>query len=437
MDRIILHIDFDSFFASVEQQFRPELRGKPLGVTAANGRTCIIASSREAKRLGIKTGARTYEAIKVCPNLILVKADFVKYFEVSKKFLNICKDYSPYVEMFSIDELFMDITSTEHLFGSAYNIISKIKKRIREEIGEYITVSVGISYNKLLAKLASGLNKPDGVFEIKKSDVQNVYAKAKLTDICGIGERIKTRLNKIGIYTLIQLREASLEVLIEEFGNVEGHFLKDIGLGIDASSVVPYTQAPEVKSVGRNYCLPKNEYDQRIVLQNLFELCEEVGIKLRRLNKKARTIGVSLRGNVNLGGRETYSMYVDSGAEIFRACLAIIQNEGRHSGLSRISLKDWRFWMRFAYQNDEMSYVRQISVWVSGLEDRENVQQSLFDSARQNSLQKTIDKINERFGDHTIRNAFLLYSDKLTTVPNGYMADKYERTKLANESIGL
>jgi DNA polymerase-4 len=435
--RQVLHIDFDSFFASVEQQYNPLLRGKPVGVTATNGRTCIIASSREAKRLGIKTGTRTYEARRLCPSIIFVSADFVKYFEVSKKFLNICKDYSAFVELFSIDELFIDITSTQHLFGGAYSIVSKIKKQIREEIGEYITVSVGISYNKLLAKLASGIRKPDGVFEIGKNDVESVYQKAELTDMCGIGERIKARLNTIGIYTLMQLRKAPLEALIEEFGNIEGHFLKDIGLGIDASSVIPYSQAPEVKSVGRNYCLPKNEYDKRVVLQNLFELCEEVGIKLRRLNKKARTIGVSLRGNINVGGRETYSVYMDRGSEIFRSCLAIVQehffpchperSEGSPEFIKSIEI------LRYA-QNDNMKYVRQISVWVSNLENKENIQQSLFDSARQNSLQKTIDEINERFGDHTIRNGFLLYADKLTTVPNGYMADKYERTKLSYES---
>ena len=138
----------------------------------------------------------------------------------------------------------MDITKTLHLFGGAYGIIKTIKKRIRQEIGEYITASVGISYNKLLAKLGSGINKPDGVFEIKRNDLEDVYRKTQLTDMCGIGERIETRLNQIGIYTLIQLRDASLEALIDEFGNAEGQFLKSIGLGIDTSAVVPYTQAP-------------------------------------------------------------------------------------------------------------------------------------------------------------------------------------------------
>ncbi len=417
MDRVILHIDFDSFFASVEQQYNPMLYGKPIGVTATNGRTCIIASSREAKILGIKTGSRTYEAKRICPSLILVPADFVKYFEVSKKFLNICKDYSPFVELFSIDELFIDITSTMHLFGGKEKIVEAIKKRIKEEIGEYITASIGISYNKLLAKLASGIKKPDSVFEIRQEDVQRVYQKAKLTDVCGIGERIKLRLNKIGIYNLLQLRDASLSLLTSEFGKIEGHFLKNIGLAIDESPVIPYTTAPEVKSVGRNYCLPKNEYDKRVILQNLFELCEEVGIKLRRLNKKARTVGLSLRGNYNINGRKTYKSYFDTGREIFNLGIAILNKEYPYT---RILL-------------DEKSYVRQISVWVSSLEDKQNIPLSLFYSARKNSLQKAIDKINERFGDHTIRNGFLLYAEKLTTVPNGYMADKYERVKLANE----
>ena len=143
MDRHILHIDFDSFFASAEQQYDPKLRGKPMGVIARNGTptgACIIASSREAKKLGIKTGTRAYEAYKIYPSIILVKADFIRYYEISKKFLNICKDYSPYVELFSIDELFMDITHSIHLFGDVYRLIRIIKERIRNEIGEYINV---------------------------------------------------------------------------------------------------------------------------------------------------------------------------------------------------------------------------------------------------------------------------------------------------------
>src|SRR3989344_1519868 len=160
MKRIILHIDFDSFFASCEQQFDVSLRGKAIGVTATNGRTCIIAASREAKKFGVKSVTRVWEARKVCPQIQTVPAHFEKYWEITQKFLNICKDYSPYVELFSLDEVFIDVTLTENLFGGRYEVIRKIKGRINDEIGEYITVSVGLYYNKLLAKLASGLNKP-------------------------------------------------------------------------------------------------------------------------------------------------------------------------------------------------------------------------------------------------------------------------------------
>lgn len=412
MGKIILHIDFDSFFASVEQELNPLLRNKPIGVTAANGRTCIIASSREAKVLGIKTGTRSYEAFKIYPQLILVKADFVKYFEISRKFLNICKDYSPYIELFSIDELFMDITQSAHLFNGAYGIIKVIKKRIREEIGEYITVSVGISHNKMLAKMASNLAKtkrppatPErsdggrGMFEINKENVEAVYEKAKLTDICGIGERINERLSKIGISDLMDLRKTSLSFLIAEFGHHEANFLKNASMGTDNSPVNSYSDLVDVKSVSRNYCLPKNEYDKKIVMQNIYELCEEVGIKLRRLNVKARTVGLSLRGSDNFHARKTHDAYFDTGKEIFEACLSF--SSSHLSGGNSV-------------------YVRQISVWVSNLENEKNIPLSLFDSAKKNKLTSAIDAINEKFGDHTIRNGFLLHADKLTTVPNGY-----------------
>ncbi|KKQ42511.1 MAG: polymerase IV protein [Candidatus Levybacteria bacterium GW2011_GWB1_37_8] len=368
-----------------------------MGVTAANGRTCIIASSREAKKMGIKTGARTYEALRICPKLSLVSADFVKYLEISKKFLRICQNFSPEVELFSIDEVFVDITLTNHLFGGSYEMIKMIKKEIREKIGEYITVSVGISHNKLLAKLASGINKPDGMFEITKNNLEGVYSKSKLTDVCGIGERIKLRLNKIGIYTLLQLRDASLPLLISEFGSAEAEFLHLVGLGISSDSLNSFTKSPDVKSVGRNYCLPKNEYDKKIVLQNIYELCEEVCIKLRRLNKKARTAGFYFGGNINLHRRKTFDKYFDTGKEMFDLLTNL-------------------------FDINNFKYVRQIRIVASSLEDVLNTPLSLFDSPRKNKLTLTIDRINEKFGDHTIRNGFLLYSDKLTTVPNGYTA---------------
>ena len=180
----------------------------------------------------------------------------------------------------------MDATYSIHLYGTVENFVAAIKKRVRAELGDYLTVSVGASYNKLLAKLGSGLKKPDGLVIIKPSQLESVYSAASLQDICGIGPRIEARLQLMGIYNLLQLRRAPLTFLIAEFGNVEGHFLYDVGQGIDPRPVLPYTQEPTVKSVGRQYCLATNQHDQRIVLQNIYELYEEIGLKLRRLNKK-------------------------------------------------------------------------------------------------------------------------------------------------------
>ncbi len=398
MQSVILHIDFDSFFASCEQQDNPLWRNRPIGVTATHGRTCIIAASREAKKLGIKSPSRTSDAKKICPSMIFVPAHFVRYWEVSQKFIKICDEFSPTVEIFSIDEVFIDVTLTAQLFGGVDNLIIKLKKRLREEIGEYITASVGVSHNKLLAKLASGLRKPDGVFKITPENRLAVYLEAKLTDICGIGHRIAQRLKNLGIYQLSQLQKVPLSSLISEFGQVEGLFLQNVGIGLDNSKVIPYAEKSDVKSVGRQYCLPYNEYDKRKVLQNVYELCEEVALKLRKIGKKARTAGIYLGGSESIHGRQTTLKYFDSGREMFELCMLVIGS-----------------------QLD--GYVRRIGVGVSNLVSADTVPSPLFlREQKEEKINKIIDGINEKFGDHTIRNGFLLYADKLTTVPNGYAA---------------
>jgi DNA polymerase IV len=414
MNRTILHIDFDSYFASCEQQFNPKLRGKAIGVTATNGRHCIIAASREAKALGVKSPSVTWEAQRIVPDIIFVPASFTKYWEITQKFINICKDYSPYVEIFSLDEVFMDITATQSLFKDKYGIIRLIKERIKNEIGEYITVSVGISHNKLLAKLGSGLNKPNGICEITPQNLDFIYSKCSLTDICGIGERIALRLQKIGVKKLLDLRNIPIFLLKKEFGNVEAEFLKNIGLGKDENTVIPYYIEPQVKSVGRNYCLPQNESDTRIIFQNVYELCEEVALKLRKLGKIAKTGFIYLGGSKSVHGRKTVHFF-ESAKDLFAICMMVLKEND-------FVLKDG-------------DYVRRISIGASSLEDSININLSIFeDEDRKHRLLQTIDKINEKFGDHVIRNGFLLYADKLTTVPNGYMADKFERTKFAQDS---
>lgn len=407
--KTILHIDFDSFFASVEQQDNPKLRGKPVGVTAAHSRTAIIAASKEAKKMGVRGGDSYWNARKVCPQIITTPAHFTRYFEISKQFVKICRLYSPFLEVFSIDELFLDITNTQKLFGGTDKLIARLKNHIAKEMGEIITVSVGVSHNKLLAKMASGLEKPNGVTKITKENIDEVYAKSELTDICGIGFRIARRLRMLGVKSLLDIRHIPFTSLVAEFGPHEAQFLTNVAHGKDLTPIISFGNHIETKSVGRNYCLPKNETNKRVILQTIFELLEEVAIKLRKLNKKSRSIGVYLRGEESLGGHKTTDFYTDSGKEMFD----ILKSAGLLRALKHVS------------------YIRQISVWAGYLKDNSILQGNLFDiGKRKEKLQESIDSINETFGDHTIRNGFLLYSDKLTTVPNGFLADRLDRLEL-------
>jgi DNA polymerase-4 len=263
----------------------------------------------------------------------------------------------------------------------------------------------------MLAKMGSGLKKPNGIFEITWQNLMQVYQIATLQDVCGIGARIERRLHQMGIFTLLKLRATPLAPLIAEFGNVEGHFLYDVGQGRDVSPVKSFTQTDEVKSVGRNYCMAKNEYDKRIVLQNVYELCEEVCIKLRRLNKKARYFGIGLRGTYDIYGHTLRTMYSNQARDMFYSCLKVIN---RYNDLFLDG------------------YTRQIGVWAGHLQSTDKTTLSIFPEERRfEALTTTLDKINERFGDHTIRNGFLLYANKLTTVPNGYGSDRHDRLLLS------
>lgn len=401
MDRTILHIDFDSFFASCEQHFNPNLRGKPIGVTAENGRTCIIAASKEAKKFGVKTGTRTWEADQLCPEITYVKGDFDRYLDITKKFVEIATLYSPLVEVFSLDEVFIDMTSTLHLFkNDIHFLVQKFKKQLADEISPVTTVSIGASYNKLLAKLSSGLNKPDGFMMITRENLDQVYKNTKLTDICGIGERLKRRLNILGIYTLMQLKNFPPRLLKKEFGNVCSQNLLNYAWANDNSPVNSFLEETQAKSVGRNYCLPQNEYDQGKVLQTLSELSEEIARRLRIIGKKGRTVSFYLSGEKSMGGRKTIYSYTNTGKEIF--------------SVIKLFLKEWKWsWM-----------VRQIHISVGNLIDEKYSNIGLFEDPRENVIQKTVDLLNEKFGTHTIRRGHTLNAPKLKTKPNGFFGDK-------------
>lgn len=285
-----MHIDFNSYFASVEQQANPRLRGKPVGVTGGDRmeRTVLGAASHEAKKIGVKTGMQIWEAKKFCPQIILVPGDSDKYLETTKRFLNILKDYSPHLEIFSIDECFLEVTGNR--LQITVNKAQEIKKRIKTEIGEWITCSVGISYNKLMAKLAGSLQKPDGLVVIENEEkAMKILDQVALDKICGIGPRIKKRLNNMGIFSFFQLRKVPLKNLSASFKSY-GQFLYNASRGIDYSQVLPFYDKEEVKSIGHRHTTDHDISDPREIKQLILKLSEMVARRLRAKNLLGKTI---------------------------------------------------------------------------------------------------------------------------------------------------
>ena len=214
--RVVIHLDQNAFFASVEQQANPELRGKPIAVIGSHGRTVITTASYEARKFGVKTGMAKWEALKACPQLIFVVGDNKKYTYTSSRIVQMMRNYTPLVEVFSIDEAWLDITHSLKLFGSAERIAYLLKARIKESFG--ITCSIGIAPNKLLAKLASDMKKPDGLTIIPPQNVKQILESIPVNDLCGIGKRMDRHLALLNIRTCGQLGRYDEAILTRKFG---------------------------------------------------------------------------------------------------------------------------------------------------------------------------------------------------------------------------
>ncbi len=404
MNKTILHIDFNSYFATVEQQANPRLRGKPIGVTGGDRmeRTVIGAASVEAKKFGIRIGMHLYEALRLCPQIILVQGDSDKYLACTTKFLNIIKDYSPFVEIFSIDEVFLELKN-----GNPVAVAQEIKSRIRAEIGEWITCSIGISYNKLMAKLAGSLQKPDGLVVIEnETEAMEILDKIPLDEICGIGFRIKKRLNKIGIFSFKSLRAASLEVLLLEFKSY-GQFLYEACRGINYDPIVPFYEKEEVKSIGHRHTIDYDTDNLVEIKQLLLKLTELVGRRLRSKKLIGRTVscwfryGLKVEEHFTGGGMQITIPYTDDGLEIFKV--------------------GWKIFN----QTWDGKKIRLIGVSISNLRPLTPQNLTFLDeSLKQEKIIKALDKINDKFGEFTLQRGILLDTEKIRRKPNSFIADR-------------
>lgn len=326
MEKIIIHIDINSCFASLEQQDNPKWRNKPLGVVQDSGkRGVIIASSIEAKKLGIGTGHLVWQAKGICPEIILVPASFSRYVEYARKFREVCRRYSYRVEVFSIDELFIDVSKTAHLFGGPIELAKEIKQRLKTEVGDYLTCSVGIAENKMLAKLASGSEKPDGMVVVKNKDKLNFLDKSEIWHICGIGKRIQKRLNKLGVFSILQMRQIPRKFLVREFG-VMGNIYSDWAKGEDFSEVMPSGVVPNDKSYGNQLTLPE-EVGLKEAKKVILWLSWQVASRMRCRGMGGRTVSVYIRKK----NESAYTQKSVSGCrtarDIYMAALYILEHK--------------------------------------------------------------------------------------------------------------
>lgn len=382
--RTILHVDMNAFFASVEQQANPELRGKPIAVVGGHGRTVITTSSYEARAKGVKTGMAIWEGKRTCPELILVVGDNRKYTHTSTKINEIFRDFTPEVEAFSIDESWLDVTHSLSIFGSAVNIAYQIKARIRHSFG--ITCSIGIAPNKLLAKLASDMQKPDGLTVIEPEDVPRILERMPIKELCGIGRNMQRHLNMMSIYTCGELGRCDETRLTRKFGII-GRRLKEMGQGIDNSPVVQYGEEDDVKSVGHSSTLERDIDDPAEIRRFLLQLSDMVGSRARRYNVSGKTIHLYVRYAdffSSWGKQTTLKSYINLSDEIYKAALSI---------LDTVELEQ---------------PVRLLGVTLSNLKHQAE-QLPLFEDERKKLFAtQAMDKVNDRFGSMAVTFGSLL-----------------------------
>lgn len=287
--RKIIHIDMDAFFASIEQLDNPELRGKPVAVGGSGVRHVVAAASYEARKFGVHSAMPSVTAKRLCPSLIFVKHRFDRYIEISEKVFSIFREYSDLVEPLSIDEAFLDVTRDLKNICSATLIANQIKAEIKSRTG--LTASAGISFNKFLAKIASDIKKPDGLFLITPEDAGKFIDELPVGKFYGIGRVTSEKMNRLGIHKGSDLKKMDLLFLIRNFGKA-GKFYFDIVRGIDERPVEPDS---ERKSLGTELTYEKDLTTRFEIIAELYNLEKELMERLRNAGTAGRTITLKIK----------------------------------------------------------------------------------------------------------------------------------------------
>lgn len=381
--RTIMHIDMNSFFASVEQSANPHLKGKPIVVTGSQQRTVILTASYEARAFGVKTGMMLHEAKRLCPNVIMVPADNRKYTHTSSRIMKLMHEYTPLVEVFSIDEAWIDVTGSLSLFGGAENIAYKIKSRIKYHFD--ITCSIGIAPNKLLAKLASEMKKPDGLTTITPDEVSRTLEHMPIRELCGIGKKVERHLLLMSIRTCGELGRCDEKRLTSKFGII-GTQLKHMGQGIDTSPVIPAEDADYVKSVGHSMTLKRDISCRNEILRYLLQLSEMAGRRARRYEVAGKTIHITIRyaDFSTFGKQATLKSYVNKSEDIYNGAVAILDTIDIEQPIRLLGVRI----TNLCYQREQLP---------------------LFEDERKKTFMvSAMDAVNDKFGDFTVTYGSLL-----------------------------
>lgn len=379
----VMHLDLNSCFASVEQQANPLLRGKPVAVAAYTTPSgCILAPSREAKVLGVKVGMRVKEAKLICPTLVVVEPDPEKYRAVHRQMSDLLRFYTDKVSPKSIDEFVIDLEGYPAYSRGMKELAVEIKQRIREEIGEWLSVSVGIAPNRFLAKTAASLHKPDGLDEINVQNYLEVYKELRLMDLCGINIRNTVRLNSVGIYTVTDFYQAPVIQLKSAFHSVLGYYwyLRLRGWEIDDVEF-------GTRSIGHSYALPKPMSSEVELMPIVMKLTEKMVTRMRRHGYGAKGVHLSL-----LYGDRSY------------------WHKGFDVGQVLLDTREVYKCIRQAYASCPYKKpVRNVAVSVYNLVARQTVQDDLFGWVnKRRKLTAALDEINIKWGEFVLTPARML-----------------------------
>ncbi|GMU83704.1 MAG: DNA polymerase IV [Planctomycetota bacterium] len=378
-ERHILHVDMDAFYAAVEQRDRPELRGRPILVGGSpQGRGVVATASYEARPFGCHSAMPMAAALRLCPQAIVVTPRFERYAAVSRQVFEILESFTPLVEPLSIDEAFLDVTGSIGLFGPPPEIARKLKRRIVDETG--LTASVGVAPNKFVAKLASDLQKPDGLVVVSQSGVQAFLDPLPITRLWGVGKATLPRFEALGVRTFGDARRLPEARLRECFGDAGGHFAALVR-GVDDRAVVPDRES---KGISQEVTFAVDVGDLEQLRAVLLDQLEHVARRLRAERRLARTVKLKLRtpAFVTLSRQATLDGPTDRTDVLWAAAAGLFE-----------------VWSRV-----EPSALRLIGVGVGHLSDDVGRQFSLFEQsdARRRQLDRTLDAIRERFGDRAI-----------------------------------